>query len=347
MLHQTTSTRKGPLLSKQELALVGITAIWGTTFLIVHLAVQHSDPLFFVGVRFLIAGVIAALVFARALRGMTWRDLGAGAAIGLMIYLGYGLQTIGLLTIPSSTSAFITALYVPMVPLLQWAVFRKAPKWATWVGIALAFGGLLLLAGPTATGLSLGTGELLTLISTVAIAGEIILVAIFARTVDVRRVTVVQLLVAGALALLTMPVTGESIPAFSWGWLLPAIVLGAASALIQLTINWAQQTVSPTRATVIYAAEPVWAGIIGRVAGERLPGLAIVGALFIVAGVLVSELKPRLRRPIEAARDEVVVGTTAQNESRHLDEDRPRRRRARKPASVRNRRRPRARSTDR
>jgi len=338
MLHQTTSTRKRSLLSKQELALVGITAIWGTTFLIVHLAVQHSDPLFFVGVRFLIAGAIAALVFARALRGMTWRDLGAGAAIGVMIYLGYGLQTIGLLTIPSSTSAFITALYVPMVPLLQWAVFRKAPKWATWVGIALAFGGLLLLAGPTATGLSLGTGELLTLISTVAIAGEIILVAIFARTVDVRRVTVVQLVVAGGLALLTMPVVGETVPAFSWAWLLPAIILGAASALIQLTINWAQQTVSPTRATVIYAAEPVWAGIIGRVAGERLPGLAVVGALFIVAGVLVSELKPRVRST--GAERQVTDQGRPQHDARP-------RRRARKPSTPRSVRRPRARSTDR
>ncbi len=56
-------------------------------------------------------------------------------------------------------------------------------------------------------------------------------------------------------------------------------------------MNWAQRSVSPTRATVIYTGEPVWAGIFGRLAGERLPLLALVGAAFIVAGVLVSELK--------------------------------------------------------
>jgi drug/metabolite transporter (DMT)-like permease len=54
--------------------------------------------------------------------------------------------------------------------------------------------------------------------------------------------------------------------------------------------------VSPTKATVIYAGEPVWGGIVGRLAGDRLPGLALVGAALIVAGVLVSELKPRSRR---------------------------------------------------
>ncbi len=75
-----------------------------------------------------------------------------------------------------------------------------------------------------------------------------------------------------------------------------AVALGAASCLIQLTMNWAQREVSPTRATIIYAGEPVWAGIVGRLAGDRLPVLAIVGAVFIVAGAVVSELNPR-RRP--------------------------------------------------
>ncbi|MES1169794.1 MAG: EamA family transporter, partial [Leifsonia sp.] len=63
--------------------------------------------------------------------------------------------------------------------------------------------------------------------------------------------------------------------------------------LIQLTMNWAQKSVSPSRATVIYAGEPVWGGIVGRIAGDRLPLLSIVGALFIVAGVIVSEIKTK------------------------------------------------------
>jgi drug/metabolite transporter (DMT)-like permease len=292
MLH--TPPRRLPL-SKPELALVLITAVWGATFLIVHIAVQYSGPWFFVGMRFLAAGLISAIVFVRVLPGMRWRDVGAGSAIGVMIYLGYGLQTVGLQTISSSTSAFITALYVPLVPILQWVVFRKAPRLLTWIGVALAFVGLVLLADPGSVGFTFGTGELVTLVSVLPIAVEIILISLFAGKVHLGRVTVVQLLVAGLLSLVMMPVVGEQPPAFSWVWVIAALALGAASCVIQLTMNWAQRSVSPTRATIIYAAEPVWAGIIGRIAGDRLPGIAILGAVLIVAGALVSELNPRKR----------------------------------------------------
>jgi drug/metabolite transporter (DMT)-like permease len=292
MLHHTG--RLSPP-TRHELALVAITMLWGATFLIVHTAVQYSGPLFFVGLRFLAAGLISVLVFWRVLTGITWREIAAGSAIGVTIFLGYGLQTFGLQTISSSTSAFITALYVPLVPLLQWVVLRRPPKLPAVLGVVLAFAGLVLLAGPDATGLSFSAGELVTLASTVAIAAEIILIGAFAGKVDLRRVTVVQLLAGGAFALLAMPITGEAVPAFSWVWLAAGVGLGAASCLIQLTMNWAQRSVSPTRATVIYASEPVWAGIVGRIAGERLPGLAILGAALILVGVLVSELKPRAR----------------------------------------------------
>lgn len=223
----------------------------------------------------------------------------------MTIFGGYALQTVGLQTIPSSTSAFLTALYVPLVPLLQWAVFRRAPKPAAWAGVALAFTGLLLLADPRSAGLTLSTGEILTLISTVAIAAEIVLIGLYAGTVDLGRITVVQLLVGGALSVVMMLAVGETVPSFSWLWLAAAIGLGAASCLFQITMNWAQQSVSPTRATVIYAGEPVWGGVIGRLAGDRLPGLAIFGAALIVAGVLVSELKPRTRGASPPRRDDV------------------------------------------
>jgi drug/metabolite transporter (DMT)-like permease len=283
-------------LRPQELALIAITAVWGCTFLVVHWAMEHSGPWFFVGIRFLVAGLISAVIFRRVLRGIRWTDIAAGAAIGLMIHLGYGLQTFGLQTIDSSTSAFITAMYVPLVPLLQWAVFRKRPHTMAFVGAGLAFVGLLLIAGPDALTLTLGQGEVATLLSTLPIAGEIILISVFAGKVDLGRITIIQLLVAGVLSLLTMPVVGEGVPEFSWVWVVAAIGLGAASCLIQLTMNWAQKSVSPTRATVIYAGEPVWAGVVGRIAGERLPATALIGGALVVLGILASELRIVRRR---------------------------------------------------
>ncbi len=184
-MHQPVSRRILGLIP-QEWALVAITAVWGGTFLVVHTAMQHSGPWFFVGFRFLAAGLFASAIFWRSLRGIGWREIGAGAAIGAAIYGGYGLQTAGLQTIDSSTSAFMTAFYVPLVPLLQWLVLRKPPRALTLVGAGLAFVGLLLVAGIGSRGIQLGEGELLTLISTLPIAGEIILISMFGRPVRRR-----------------------------------------------------------------------------------------------------------------------------------------------------------------
>ncbi|WP_312840620.1 DMT family transporter [Delftia tsuruhatensis] len=292
MLHTSSShSSRTPLLSRQELALIAVTMVWGGTFLVVHLAMQQSGPLFFVGLRFVTAGLIGLLVFRKVMAGLTRTELVAGTAIGASIFLGYGLQTFGLQTISSSKSAFLTALYVPIVPLLQWLVMGKPPRLMSWIGIGLAFTGLMLVAGPESGGMELNVGEMATMLSTLAIAAEVLLIGHFAGKVDARRVTTVQLLAAGTMALLAMPVAGESVPDFSWIWLTAAVAMACASILIQLTMNWAQKSLSPTRATVIYASEPVWAGIVGRMAGDRLPGLAILGAVLIVGGVLVSELK--------------------------------------------------------
>lgn len=282
-----------PRVSKAELVLILITMVWGGTFLLVQYALAASGPMFFVGLRFAAAAAIVALFSLNVLRGLTLLEFRAGVAIGTAIMLGYGLQTIGLQTIPSSQSAFITALYVPFVPLLQWLVLGRRPGLMPSLGIALAFAGLLLVSGPQGASLQFSPGELATLVSAVAIAAEIILISAFAGKVDVRRVTVVQLATASALAFLMTVPTGEALPDFSWLLVISAVGLGSMSAVIQVAMNWAQRSVSPTRATVIYAGEPVWAGIVGRLAGERLPAIALLGAAFIVAGVIVSELKKR------------------------------------------------------
>lgn len=283
-------------LSKAEVLLVFITMLWGGTFLLVHNVMTVSGPMFFVGLRFAAAALFVGLVSIRALPGLTFTELKAGALIGATIMLGYGLQTMGLQTISSSQSAFITALYVPFVPLLQWLVLGRRPGLMPSLGICLAFLGLMLLAGPEGGTLRFSEGEVVALVSAVAIAAEIILISRYAGQVDVRRVTVVQLATASLLSFLMIVPTQERIPDFSWLLLLSALGLGAMSAVIQVAMNWAQKSVSPTRATLIYAGEPVWAGIVGRIAGERLPGVALIGGLMIVIAVVVSELKVRRLR---------------------------------------------------
>lgn len=301
----SVSARKTAFLfGRAELALIGVTMLWGGTFLIVQTGLSSSGPLFFVGLRFGTATIVTLALLRHRLMGFTRRELIAGSAIGLGIFLGYTLQTWGLQYIPSSTSAFITAAYVPLVPLLQWLILHKRPHLMSWIGVALTFAGLLLLAGPKPD-IGFGLGETLTLVSTLAIAVEIVLISLWAGKVDILRVTVVQLAVTSLLAFGTMPLMGESTPPFSWLLAACACGLGMMSAVIQLVMNWAQRSVSATRATLIYAGEPVWAGIVGRMAGERMPSSALLGAALIVVGVIASEI--RIRKVRDTAQDEAAT----------------------------------------
>ncbi|OAG74263.1 permease [Gluconobacter japonicus] len=277
----------------QELALTGVTALWGGTFLVLHLAMQHSGPLFFVGVRFLMAAFMVACLAGKHMAGVTRREIRSGFIIGVALSVGYVFQSAGLQFVSSSRSAFITALYVPLVPLFQWAILRKPPHLMSWIGIGLAFAGLIALAGPEALNLTFSHGDLLTVLAACAVASEIVLISLFAQGVDSRRITVCQLAGGGLFALLLMPVMGEQVPVFSWIWVACAAALGSLSALVQLVMNWAQKSVPPSKAAVIYAGEPVWGGLVGWIAGDQLPGTTLLGAALIVCGVLASEMRPR------------------------------------------------------
>lgn len=284
-----------PVFGLPEIALICVTFIWGGTFLVVHNAVAESGPLGFVGIRFAVAASIAAAFSYRHLRALSLFELRAGCLIGVSIFAGYSLQTLGLQSISGSKSAFITAFYVPIVPLLQWAVQRKSPRAAAWVGALVAFLGLACLAGPDGLSGGFGRGEVLTALGALAISAEIILISVFARQVNIVRVTVVQLAVASLTAFAFIPVAGEGMPAFSTTFIVSAVALGSASALIQYVMNWAQQRIAATKATLIYAGEPIWAGVIGKIAGDRIPGLAVLGAALIIGASIISEWRPRTR----------------------------------------------------
>ncbi|MGE8538806.1 MAG: DMT family transporter [Acinetobacter sp.] len=294
----TSSFRSSALKSRlPQFALILITLIWGGSFITVQYGLNFSSPLMFVGLRFAAAAIAITLISFKSLTGMTLKEVFAGAMIGMMIAFGYGTQTVGLQTISSSESAFLTALYVPLVPILLWLLFGKKPQVMTWIGALLAFIGLVFLTGNGFAGIQLSFGQALTLLGSIAIALEIILISHFAQQVNVRRVTVLQLIFAALFCFLIAPVFGESqLPEFHWHLAGILVGLGMASALIQLVMNWAQRMVEPSQAAIIYAGEPVWAALFGRLAGERLPALALLGGLMVVLGVIASEWKPKFLR---------------------------------------------------
>jgi len=279
-----------------------VALVWGGTFLVTRIALgDGSGPFFFVGLRFGAATIATLSILRGRLRSTTRADWIAAIAIGLPMAAGYLLQTAGLRSVSSSMSAFLTALYVPLVPLIQWAALKRAPQVTTWIGIALAFAGLLVIAHPIGRSSGFGSGEWMTLASAVAFSAEIILIGRFADRIDAGRVAAIDLAMVAIAAFVAMPIAGEPLPALTPTLLACGVGLGIASAFIQLAMNWAQRTVSPTRATLIYASEPVFAGLYGRAAGEMLGKTGWAGAALILAGVVIGELKPRRWR--ETDRD--------------------------------------------
>lgn len=273
-----------------DLALIGITLIWGATFIVVQTGLQWAGPFGFVALRFGVASLLALAVCWRSLRGLTRAELGAGVLTGLVLFGSYGLQTMGLTAITSSKSAFLTGLYVPLVPLVQLVLFRHLPGRAAWCGIGIAFVGLALLSNPSGLEFSLGKGEWLTIAGAAMISLEISLIGRFAGRSEPRRIALVQLLTVSLLSLVAMGASGEALPQAHPMLLACVLGMGAATALIQIVMNWAQKTVPATRATIIYAMEPVWAGLIGWLAGEHLSVMMVGGAALVVASVLISQL---------------------------------------------------------
>jgi drug/metabolite transporter (DMT)-like permease len=154
-----------------------------------------------------------------------------------------------------------------------------------WIGIIPAFAGLILLSADEGLELVFGIGESLTLGVAVACALHIVLLGRWAPRTDPLRLAFVQILVIAALCFAAMMVIGEPFPPLTPTVIGAAVELGVIGmAFIFAAMNGAQQSVSPARATMIYATAPVWAACIGMLTGQWLTGMAIAGALLIVFG---------------------------------------------------------------
>ena len=186
-------------LSRREAALVLVTALWGGTFLAVQVALQWASPFALVGVRFgLAATLLGAVLWWRGeLRGLNRFELRAGLMLGVWVYLGFGLQTAGLLHIDSSQSAFLTALYVPLVPLVLWLWKRQLPTAWAWLAIGMAVAGTYALTGAHTNLASMNIGDWLTVACALAFAMEIVLLGHYSqRCQPVRLAWVITLTVA-------------------------------------------------------------------------------------------------------------------------------------------------------
>jgi drug/metabolite transporter (DMT)-like permease len=295
--HAVRQGGRGTQARLAELALVGIAAVWGLTFVMVQDAIAILPTMAFLGYRFAPAAVIVAVVFRRRLTGLGHDGLRAGLAMGGFLTAGYVLQTLGLEATSASNAGFITGLFVVLTPVLGAVFLRDRIPAVAWVAAGVSALGLYLLSG---TGAELNLrGDGLVLGCAVAFAAHILATARAVRRHDAGALLVVQLAVAGVLCLAGAAALGDlEVPRGATVWSALVVCAVVASALGFFVQTYAQRHASPARTALILASEPVFAGLFAYwLAGERLGAPAWAGAGLIMAAILAIEVVPRLRPP--------------------------------------------------
>jgi len=286
--------------------LLLVTLIWGSTFVLVQQAVARWPVFAFLCLRFALATVVLCLLFGRRLRSLQPRMVAAGVVIGLFLFAGYAFQTVGLQYTSSSKAGFITGLSVVIVPVLSALLLKRVPERQALLGVVLATAGLALLT--LGRDLTPARGDWIVLGCAFCYALHITTVSLFAPQTDALALTIVQIAVVALASGVAAALGGDWYSVLrsvqGWGQTLTGDVLGAAAftgalgtALAFAVQNSVQTWTTATHTALIFAAEPVFAGLFGYwLAGDRLTNWALLGCALILLGMLVAELRPRQNR---------------------------------------------------
>lgn len=278
------------------LALLTMTACWGSTFFLIKDLLERVPTVDFLAVRFLIAGAAMLAVAPRAIARLTPEVRRHALVLGGLYGVAQILQTAGLAHTPASVSGFITGLYVVATPLFAAAILRTRISGLTWAAVALATAGLGVL---TLDGFSVGYGEAITFVAALLYAAHIVGLGAWSTPADALGMSILQVLVIAAICLVAALFSGEPgivLPERGADWaslVYMALVAGAAAMLAQ---TWAQSHLPPTRSAIIMSMEPVFAAFFAvLLGGELLTGRMVLGGVMVLVAMLVVEALPRRR----------------------------------------------------
>jgi drug/metabolite transporter (DMT)-like permease len=283
-----------------EVALIGIAAVWGLTFVMVQDAIEKLPVMTFLAYRFLAATALVALVFRTKLKTLSTHGWRAGFVMGAFLTGGYVFQTLGLERTSASNAGFITGLFVVLTPVFGALFLGQRAGRRAWVAAAVSTIGLLLLSGPGGEGEV--AGDLLVVITACSFAWHILVTDRGVRNHDVGALLVVQLGVCGVFCGVVATAAGDlQIPRSATVWNALVVTAVVASALGFFVQTYAQRHAPPARTALILASEPAFAGLFAYLlADETLSPLGWTGAALILGSIIAVEAMPYLRpaRPL-------------------------------------------------
>lgn len=270
------------------------TFFWGVTFTVVKEAVSQVDVFVFLTQRFALAFALLLLFCVAGRQTLTWATFQDGAILGLFLFSAFAFQTVALLFTTASNTGFLTGLNVLLVPLAGALFFRQRVGTNVIFGVLLAVTGLFLLC--TNGTWSFNRGDILAAVCALCVALHLLLTSHFSRQsgANIYWLTTVQIGTVALLSLITASVRHHSVltyyPKITWAILVCAIFATVFAFLVQTAM---QRYLSPSHTALIFCMEPVFAAIYAYwAAGERLGIAGLIGAISILAGMLVSELLP-------------------------------------------------------
>ena len=276
-----------------DLGLLYCALFWGVSFVTMKILVGVYPACWLLFLRFSAGSAMIYLFFRKRINKSFMHELKGGVIIGALLFLAITTQTIGLNYIGGGRSAFISAIYVLMVPLILWAVNRKFPGWVKIFAAGLCVAGMYLLTGDEESGASL-IGDTLTVICALTFAVQVIVISRCTQDSDPITLSFVEFVSFAVLAFVSSLVfevrpvllDSESLPE-----LLFTIIFATFGCYVMQIC--AQKYAEPSHATIIMSLESVF-GLASSIVflGESLTFTAGAGCALIFVSVLISELEP-------------------------------------------------------
>lgn len=289
-----SETRLGSALP--TLALLAVTATWGSTFFLIKDLLSEVSVLDFLSIRFAIAAVALLVVAPRAVLRLSRDEVHKGIVLGLVYGVAQVLQTLGLSQTPATVSGFVTGMYVVATPIFAALIFREQIGRLVWVAVVVATVGLGFLS---LQGLSVSPGVMVIFCSALLYALHIIGLGRWSTSESAFGLAVVQMVVIAVVCTLVSAPNGIGAPDTVGGWSSLVYMAIVAGALAMLAQTWAQAHLAATRAAIIMTMEPVWAAFFAVLfGGETLTGRMLVGGGFVLTAMYLVEVAPR--RKVEA-----------------------------------------------
>lgn len=275
-----------------EFALAIVAASWGLNFSVMKLALADITPLFYLGIRFIIATLLMGFIFRRKLKTIKKRELKAGLIVGLFLCASFSIQVIGLQFTTPGKSGFISNSSVVIVPFIYWIMMKKSPGVNNIIGALVAFAGLGVLS--LSNSFTIGWGDMLMFISALLFAGQIVAVGKYAADIDPYVLAMLQIAVTGVgctiCAFIFEPIPSKVFSLNVWGAILYGVVFCTMLAFILQ--SKAQQITTSSRTAIILCFEAVFALFFSLVFRLELITLkGILGSILVFTGFIICEIE--------------------------------------------------------